>query len=295
MSSVPLGLGIAGCGAMGVYLLVSVPLLGVEARPRLRRRVERARRHDEWMHQAGLGDVAVQELIGVTVALGLLGGIVGFAMFGGVLTALGSAAFSASIPFASYRHRRQNRLALAQDAWPNMIDEIRILTGSAGRSIPQALFDVGLRGPVEMRPAFETAHREWLLSTDFSRTIVVLKQQLASPTADATCETLLVANEVGGADLDRRLAELAEDRRIDNQGRKDAAAKQAGVRFARRFVILVPLGMALAGMSLGDGRKAYSTLTGQVFVALGIALVVLCWAWSARMLRLPTEERVFSR
>lgn len=294
MSAMPTGLGIAGCGAIGVYLLVKVPLLGATPRPRLHRRAARARRTAEWMRQAGLGDVAVRELVAVTLAIGLLGAAIGYAMFGGVLTALGSGAFAASIPFASYRHRRQNRLALAQDAWPNMIDEIRILTGAAGRSIPQALFEVGLRGPVEMRPAFDTAHRQWLLSTDFRHTIAVLKQQLASPTADATCETLLVANDVGGADLEHRLAELAADRRIDNQGRKDARAKQAGVRFARRFVILVPLGMALAGMSLGDGREAYATLTGQVFVAIGIALVVLCWIWSARMLALPSEERVFS-
>ena len=39
-----------------------------------------------------------------------------------------------------------------------MIEEIRILTTSVGRSIPQALFDVGLRGPLELRPAFASEH-----------------------------------------------------------------------------------------------------------------------------------------
>ena len=67
-----------------------------------------------------------------------------------------------------------------------MIEEIRILTGSRGRSIPQALFEVGRRGPVELRPAFAAAQREWLLSTDFDRTLKVLKDRLADPTAPAT-------------------------------------------------------------------------------------------------------------
>ena len=97
----------------------------------------------------------------------------------------------------------------------------------------------------------------------------------------------------GGADLDRRLAELAEDRRVDNLGRKDARSKQAGVRFARRFVIAVPFGMAVAGMSLGDGRAAYQTPGGQLLVAVGLALVAACWAWSGSMLRLPQQNRVF--
>ena len=95
-------------------------------------------------------------------------------------------------------------------------------------------------GPLELRPAFAAAHREWLLSTDFARTLAVLKDQLADPTADATCETLLIAHELGGTDLDRRLDDLADDRRADTQDRKDALAKQAGVRFARRFVLIVP-------------------------------------------------------
>jgi len=88
------------------------------------------------------------------------------------------------------------------------------------------------RAPEELRPAFVTAEREWLLSTDFPRTVSTLKERLADPTADATLETLLVAYDVGGSDLERRLAALVEDRVQDLQGRKDAYAKQAGVRFA---------------------------------------------------------------
>ena len=174
-----------------------------------------------------------------------------------------------------------------------MIEEIRLLTGSVGRSIPQALFEVGRNGPDELRPAFAAAHREWLLSTDFGRTVDVLKAQLADPTADATLETLLIAHELGGADLGRRLEALAEDRRRDTHDRKDARAKQAGARFARRFVLIVPLGMALVGMSVGSGREAYRSGLGQVTVVAALAMVLACWLWAGRIMRLPDEERVF--
>ena len=69
--------------------------------------------------------------------------------------------------------------------------------------------------------------------------------------------------------------------------------KHAGVRFARRFVLLVPLGMALVGMSVGNGRAAYATSWGQTLVVLGIASVVACWVWAGRLLQLPEEQRVF--
>lgn len=243
--------------------------------------------------QAGLGDVSLPELAAACAVLALAAGALAYAAFGGAVPALAVAAFAASFPPASYRRRREARLARAMDAWPRMIEEIRIRTGTLGRSIPQALFEVGARGPEELRPAFAAARREWLLSTDFERTLKVLKDRLADPTADAACETLLVAHELGGVDLDRRLAALAEDRLADAQHRKDARSKQAGVRFARAFVLVVPAGMALAGMSVGNGREAYGTPLGQALVVAAIATTVLCWLWAGRLLRLPPEQRVF--
>ena len=70
--------------------------------------------------------------------------------------------------------------------------------------------------------------------------------------------------------------------------------KYAGVRFARKFVLVVPLGMALAGMSIGAGRSAYQTPLGQVAVVIGLASIAVCWIWAGRLMRLPEEQRVFS-
>jgi tight adherence protein B len=290
-----IGPAIAACGAFGVYLLYSSLALGRRSLLRTRApRVSVAVRARQWLDQAGLPEVSVGELTSATLLIAVLAGAAAGLVFGGLLPAVALGGFAATVPIVSYRARRAKRRELAEDAWPAMIEEIRVMCGSAGRSIPQALLDVGRRGPVELRGAFGAAERTWALTTEFSTTVDVLKAQLASPTADATCETLLVAHELGGGDLDRRLAELAEDRRQDALGRKDARAKQSGVRFARRFVVIVPLGMALAGMSLGDGRAAYETPIGQVLVSVAIGLIVVCWIWSGRVMRLPAEQRVFA-
>ena len=291
-----IGLLVALVGAYGVFLLYTALVLGwrgVGLGPGLSPRRRSRRRLGEWLAQAGLGEVSPAEFFAVVGVLAGLGGAAGLAVFGGPFPALALAAFAGSAPVASFRGRRRRRLERAREAWPRMIEEIRLLAGSLGRSVPQALFEVGRRGPEELRPAFAAAHREWLLSVDFARTLAVLKGRLADATADAACETLLVAHEVGGSDLDRRLTALAEDRAADLQGRKDAWAAQAGARFARRFVLLVPFGMAGLGLTIGNGRQAYQTGGGQAAVLVGIALVVACWLWSGRMMRLPEEERVF--
>ena len=250
-------------------------------------------RIDLWLAQAGLNQVDRREFAAAVVMIFLVATTVGFAVFGGIAPALLIGLFSASFPPATYRRRRQNRRLRAQESWPRMIEEIRVQTASLGRSVPQALFEVGARGPEELRPAFAAAHREWLLTTDLARTVSVLKDSLADATADMACETLLVAHELGGTDLDRRLEALAEDRRQDLQGRKDARSRQAGARFARLFVLFVPAGMALAGSSIGNGAEAYRTPTGQVVVVAALLIVAACWTWAGRIMRLPEPDRVF--
>ncbi|MDQ4070146.1 MAG: hypothetical protein M3203_11850 [Actinomycetota bacterium] len=284
------------CGAYGVFLVytaVAFGWRGVSPGPGVAGVVRPRRRAEQWLAQAGLEDVRGGDFAAVMAVLFVAAAASAFVLFGTLLPALLVGGFAASYPLASYRARRQRARRRAAEAWPRMIEEIALLTGSLGRSIPQALFEVGTSAPEEMRPAFAAAHREWLVSTDFGRTLSVLKSRLADATADAACETLLVAHEVGGTDVERRLAALVDDRIAHLQGRKDAEAKQAGVRFARRFVLFVPFGMALAGLSIGNGREAYGTAGGQIGVLLALGMVIACWLWSGRIMRLPEEERVF--
>ena len=272
---------IAGYGTFLVWTAAAFGWPGVGIGPRLRPRLRPVR---VLRHEAGA----------MSSGCFVVGAAAGFALFGGVLPPVAAGTFAASFPPAAVRRRAARRRAAACDAWPRMVEELRLEVGSLGRSIPQALFDTGRRAPVELQPAFAAAERHWLVTTDFGRTVSLLKAELADATADAVLETLLVAHEVGGTGLDRRLAALAEDRLDDLRCRRDAEAKQAGVRFARRFVLLVPVGMALAGLSIGSGREAYGTQAGQVAVAVGIAAVGACWAWAGLLLRLPVQGRVFA-
>ncbi len=236
--------------------------------------------------------VPARELAGAVSLLGVMGFAAGLAIFGAPFPALAAGGLAACVPVGAYRARAQRRMSEARAGWPRMLEAMRVQIGALGRSIPQALFEAGREGPAELRGAFAAAEREWLVSTDFARTVAVLKDALADPTADAACETLLVAHEVGGADVDKRLAALVEDRTAEIQARRDALAQQAGARFARRFVAVVPIGMALAGISIGTGREAFGTPLGQVLVLIGLAAMAGCWVWAGRLMRIPDTERV---
>src|SRR5204862_395660 len=160
-------------GAYGVWLIYTAIALrwtGVAPGPDVGGPRRRAPSLRDWLAQAGLADVEPREFAAVVGALFLLSALGCYALFGGGLPAPGCGGSAATLPPASYRARRDRRMATAREAWPRMIEELRVLTGSVGRSIPQALFEVGRRGPTDLRPAFAAAEREWLLSTDFART-----------------------------------------------------------------------------------------------------------------------------
>lgn len=276
----------ATAAAAGVHLLVAESTGGAGRRSpaRLRRR---------WSAVATSSGLDARRLVVSLAVAALLGAFGGLAVFGAPLPAAVCGVFAATTPLAALDASRLRRRERAAEAWPGLLDEMRVQIVSLGRSVPRALFAVGERAPEEYRPAFVAARREWALSVDFGRALGVLTRELADPTADAVAETLLVAHEVGGGDLDRRLADLAEARRAEVGARRDAHSRLAGARFARLFVLLVPAGMALAGLSIGDGRAAYRTPTGQAVVVVALLLVAACWWWAGRIMRLPEPRRVF--
>ena len=160
------GLVLALVAAAGVFYLYTAVVLewsGLRPGPAVGERGVRGRaRAADWLVQAGLAEVDPREFATVTAVLAAAGLAVGGAMFGGPLPAAVLAACLATVPLASYRVRRNQRRAAAQESWPRILEEIRILTSGLGRSVPQALFEAGRRAPDSLRPAFAAAQREWL-------------------------------------------------------------------------------------------------------------------------------------
>ena len=284
----------AGAAAVGVYLLLPDSVTGRTtgtSRGVIGRATALLQRY---LASAGLTAVSPRHFVLVSVGVGSLAACIAGLSMGPGLPMVAIGLVVACTPAALWRRRGIRRREAVAEAWPRLIEEIRVRVGALGQSIPQALLECGPTVPEALRGSFDAARREWALTTDFRRTVSTLKESLADPTADAVCETLLVVHEVGG-DLDERLDSLASDRRTAQRDRREAAARQAGARVARWFVIVVPAGMALAGMSLGEGADAYRSTGGQVASVAAIGLIALCWWWAGRIMEVPVEQRVFER
>lgn len=284
------------CAVSGCYLLFSALALGRRSVIVRKSRNRRRPSASDWLAQAGMMDVRPVEFFLVEVVVLAGAAVMFWVIFSGVAAPVLGGVCVSTAPVATYRARRAVLREAAREAWPTLLEEIRLRAGAVGRSLPVATFEAGRTAPTSpMRKAFEAANREWMLTTDFVRATAVLKRRLADPTADTICETLLVAHELGGNDIDARLKALIEDRRTDLRHRQEARSRQAGVRFARWFVLIVPFAMALVGLGIGDGRAAYSSPGGQIAVGTSIALTFLCWIWASRIMGLPDDQRVFQK
>lgn len=237
------------------------------------------------------GRVLRHALAGAAAAA--VGWIGAWTLFGGVVAPTLVAVLSGLAPPCAVEQRRRRRARDTWQAWPRLLAEIRVLVAHRGQSIPAALFAAGIHAPAGMRQAFSDAARTWLLSTDFDASLRVLKTSLADPTADAVCETLRAAHQIGGVRIDARLRALAESAQAEAAARSDARAKQAGARFARSFVASVPAFMAVIGLSIGRGRQAYESTNGQLLVAFSVLAVAGCWLWAGQIMAIPMRKRVF--
>ena len=91
---------VAILAATGVYLVYTELVLGWRGFTRRHARTARQGRKlgREWLVQAGLADVRVGEFLGVMAAMFVIGAVLGFAIFGGPVPALGLGGFAASFP-----------------------------------------------------------------------------------------------------------------------------------------------------------------------------------------------------
>jgi len=208
-------------------------------------------------------------------------------LFGAPILAAVAAAGAVLIPRALARREGRRRADRLVAAWPRLLDEARVLCGPGGLSLPQSLFTAGRSAPLELGWAWGSAERTWRLSADLPRALRVVEQELQDPTTDLVCATLEVIHEGGGPAQVEQLARLARDRRRDAAARHTAESELAGARFSRRFVLIVPLGMALAGQSVGTGRDAFQSPAGQLAALVAVLVTAACWVWSGRLLDLP--------
>ena len=264
------------------------PTEEVEARPR--RTGLRVRLADD-LAQAGYVSVTPGNVI-TACALGLvLVFVLVLASTRVAPVAVCFAAMAGYAPLALVRMRARKRRAQMRDLWPDAVDNIGSAV-RAGLALPEALSQLAIRGPEELRPAFASFAEDYRTSGRFQDCLDRLKERLGDPVGDRLIESLRIAREVGGSDLGRLLRTLSTFLREDARTRAELETRQGWTVNAARLATAAPW-MVLAMLSLQrDSLQAYGTPAGVLVLAIGAGVTVVAYRLMIRIGRLPDDERV---
>jgi tight adherence protein B len=264
------------------------------SRPPVRRSPTRQRRHDrlaELIAQAGLESVTPGRLIASSAGLGAVALLVMLAVSRSPTIALAFGLISAYAPIALVRYRSRQRQVELRELWPEVVDNIASAI-RAGMSLPEALTQVGVRGPEQMRPPFRRFGEDYRATGRFHACLDRLKATLADPTGDRIVESMRLARDVGGTDLGRLLRTLSGFLREDARTRAELESRQSWTVNAARLAVAAPWIM-LGLLSLRpEAVQAYNSGTGVLVLAVGGAVCLIAYRLMLRLGRLPREERV---
>ncbi|WP_256839699.1 type II secretion system F family protein [Ornithinimicrobium faecis] len=194
-------------------------------------------------------------------------------------------------PMAAVRARARTKRSRLREVWPDAVDHIASGV-RAGLALPEALTQLGQRGPAELRPAFEAFGHDYRASGQFADSLDRLKERMADPVADRLIEALRLAREVGGSDLGRVLRTLSTFLREDARSRAELEARQSWTVNAARLAMVAPWIVLLLMATRGTALQAYREPTGVLILFIGAVLSVAAFQIMIRIGRLPEEQRV---
>lgn len=243
------------------------------------------------LHQAGVAQVSPASLILSTAVLAVLVVLIVFALTGAPAIALCFGLFSAYLPFALLQMRARRRAALMRDLWPDVVDHLRSAI-RAGLSLPEALVQLGSKGPVQLREEFMAFGADYRASGHFESALQRLKATLADPVADRIIEALRLTRDVGGSDLGKLLGTLSEFLRDHARTRSELEARQSWTVNAARLAVAAPWIVLMLMATRPEAIQAYNSAAGWVVLGGGLVLSVLCYRIMLRIGALPEEQRV---
>lgn len=276
---------------LGLFLVWSscwAPVPGVE---RPVRAPGPLRRLSDEVVQAGFAGLSTRALLaGCVLAFALVLAIVELTV--GVLPiAVCFATMAGAAPLAVVRRRARRRRAVLRDLWPDAVDNITSAV-RAGMALPEALAQLGTRGPEELREPFLRFADDYRLTGRFSDCLDRLKDRLSDPVGDRLVESLRIAREVGGSDLGRLLRTLSVFLREDARTRAELETRQSWTVNAARLAVAAPW-FVLAMLSTNpESVAAYSSALGAGVLAAGAAVSGVAYWLMMRIGRLPEDQRV---
>jgi tight adherence protein B len=259
--------------------------------PETAQRTHRTSRLQDLLLAAGVEKVTGAGLVGSCLGLGLFVTLVFFVGSNSWPISFCFGLFGAWLPVVVVRWRARRRTTVLRRLWPDVVDHLRSAI-RAGLSLPEALIQLGEKGPEELRHVFRDFGSDYRAGGQFDASLNRLKERLADPVADRIIEALRLTREVGGSDLGKLLGTLAEFLRESARTRSELEARQSWTVNAARLAVAAPWIVMVLLATRPEAVAAYNTPMGAVVLIGGLVVSLVCYSIMLRIGALPEEERV---
>jgi tight adherence protein B len=248
-------------------------------------------RLQELLLQAGIEGVSPGQLIGASAGLGAVTLVLVLGTSGVPIIGLAFGLFASLLPITLVRRRRSQRAIELREVWPEAVDNLSSAV-RAGLSLPEALTQLGVRGPEQLRSAFTRFGEDYRATGRFTECLDALKASLADPVGDRVVEALRMAREVGGNDLGRLLRTLSTFLREDARTRAELETRQGWTVNAARLALGAPWALLLLLSTQPSAVAAYNQPAGAVVLLVGGGVSFVAYRVMLGIAKLPVERRV---
>jgi tight adherence protein B len=245
----------------------------------------------EELKQAGLNGVGPRALFVCCLTATAFATLFVGAATGVVSVAACFGAIAGYLPWWLVRTRARRRRTSVRDAWPDAVDNLASGV-RAGLALPEALSQLGTRGPEELKAAFAAFALDYRSTGRFPDCLDRLKDRLGDPVGDRLVESLRLAREVGGSDLGTLLRTLSAFLREDARTRAELETRQSWTVNAARLAVAAPWLVLAMLCTRPESIQAYRSATGAGLLVVGGALTVVAYRVMVAVGRLPEDERV---
>jgi tight adherence protein B len=209
-----------------------------------------------------------------------------------LLIAIAFALFIALFIFIAQQKSESKRHSAIHGACPEMID-ILISGVQSGLSLNESLTGLAQRGPEIFKVEFQRFAENLYSQGNFSRALIEVKESIAHPSFDQVIEALLIARELGGAELLTILRLLGKFIREDLTLRREIEVKQNWIKNSAHLSAAAPWILLLLLSTQPSTTEAFSTVTGVLILGAGLAITATAYLWMNSLSRIPAPNRIF--
>ena len=197
--------------------------------------------------------------------------------------------FSATLCICLRWRQIQRRRAMElAESWPTYLEQTRAKMLASSRSLPYVIFEQTSVASPFLSELIQRGRREFENSGNLEKALKTVwragdNEEVTNYICSALCSTLGSTS----SQIQNQLSAISGTVRSRNELKQETNSRLSGVRTARIFILVIPAGMALAGLSFAGSVRPFLTVAsiGQIVAAL--LLLATCWYWSTKLMHFP--------